>query len=283
MRPATERPPVPTHRRAAARATKKPPLLAEPVSVLQRTWGSWHFSLERKPLYADELAAQYDRVAATWKQRLNRLGIPRAYTRLMHSLLTGGALCALPDDAWVLDAGTGTGALSLALDAQHRAQRRGGRLLFSAIDRSPAMLEVARAEFDAARLDVALRHADIERLPFDDGVFDLVMAGHVVEHLPAPEAAVRELVRVLRPGAPLLLLTTRQSFLGALVQLQWRVHRLGMQELEALLRASGLEDVRFVTLPGAAWNRHLSLVCTARKAERAMQNGVSQTHAEASR
>lgn len=262
---------------------KTRPRAADHIPVMQRTWGSWRFSLEREPLRADELTAQYDRAAATWKRRLRHLGVPQAYARLMRGLLTEGLLRTLPSGAWVLDAGTGTGTLSLALDAQHRAHGCGDRLMFSVVDRSPAMLRAARTAFDATPIDVALRRADIHRLPFDDGVFDFVMAGHVIEHLPAPEAAVRELVRVLRPGAPLLLLTTRQSLLGALVHLRWRVHRFGASDLSALLEASGLEDIRCAPLPGAPLSHHLSLVCTARKAKRPTRSGVPEAHAEASR
>jgi len=282
MRSTTERTSTSSRRRAShLGAEKTRHRTADHIPVLRRTWGSWRFSLEREPLRADELTARYDTAAATWKRRLHQLNVPQAYARLMRGLLTEGPLRTLPDGAWVLDAGTGTGALSLALDAQHRAHGRGHQLMFSAMDRSPAMLKEARAAFDAARIDVAVRRADIHRLPFDDGVFDFVMAGHVIEHLPAPEDAVRELVRVLRPGAPLLLLTTRRSFLGALIQLQWRVHRFGAPDLRTLLEATGLEDIRFAPLPGAPLSHHLSLVCTARKAW-PTRNGVPKTRAEVS-
>lgn len=40
--------------------------------------------------------------------------------------------------------------------------------------------------------------ADIARLPFDDGAFDLVLAIEVLEHVPDPAAALAELSRVSR-------------------------------------------------------------------------------------
>lgn len=55
-------------------------------------------------------------------------------------------------------------------------------------------------------IDTAAR-ADLARLPFRDESFALVLSSHVVEHLVAPEAVVRELARVMRPGALLILLT----------------------------------------------------------------------------
>jgi len=47
---------------------------------------------------------------------------------------------------------------------------------------------------------VAVR-ADLNHLPFKDGTFDLITSMSVMEHLQDPEVAVRELSRVLKPGA----------------------------------------------------------------------------------
>ncbi len=46
---------------------------------------------------------------------------------------------------------------------------------------------------------IAVR-GDAFRLPFADGTFDRVIASEILEHLPADEQAMAELVRVLRPG-----------------------------------------------------------------------------------
>lgn len=49
---------------------------------------------------------------------------------------------------------------------------------------------------------------DAERLPFADGVFDLVVANDSMEHFPNPEAALPELARVVRPGGGVFLFFT---------------------------------------------------------------------------
>lgn len=41
---------------------------------------------------------------------------------------------------------------------------------------------------------------DARRIPFDDASFDRVIASEVLEHIPDDDAAIAELVRVLRPG-----------------------------------------------------------------------------------
>jgi SAM-dependent methyltransferase len=46
---------------------------------------------------------------------------------------------------------------------------------------------------------VAVR-ADITALPFPEGRFDALLCSHVLEHVPDDSRAMRELVRVLRPG-----------------------------------------------------------------------------------
>lgn len=240
------------------------------IPVVRQTLGSWRVTVERTPFSDVALAARYDRAASGWNRRLDLLGVPRAYRRLFRALLTDGPLQALPTGAWVLDAGVGTGALSLALASEYEAVRPpatapSDRLLFSAVDRSRAMLQSARAAFDAARLDAAFRCTDLTALPFEDNTFDLVMAGHVIEHLPDPQAALRELVRVLRPGAPLLLLATRRSVLGALVHLQWRTHTMRAADLTHGLEACGVDHVEIITPPASAWLRRASLVVVARK------------------
>ena len=45
-----------------------------------------------------------------------------------------------------------------------------------------------------------IRYADMHRLPFADGAFDVVFASHVLEHAHTPDLALKEVCRVLRLG-----------------------------------------------------------------------------------
>ena len=50
-------------------------------------------------------------------------------------------------------------------------------------------------------------HGSIEAIPVEDASFDVVLCLQVLEHVPDPAAAVRELRRVVRPGGRVLLST----------------------------------------------------------------------------
>lgn len=96
----------------------------------------------------------------------------------------------------VLDVGCGTGMLSEQLLGALPSCRLAG------IDLSPAMVERARARL-AGRAEV--READAERLPFHDGVFDLVVCNDSFHHYPDPDRAAFQMWRVLRKGGALVL------------------------------------------------------------------------------
>lgn len=73
---------------------------------------------------------------------------------------------------------------------------------YVAADISPAMLERTRANAARRGLDqVEALEADVEVLPFADGEFDLVVSFTGLHCFPRPELAVREIARVLKPGA----------------------------------------------------------------------------------
>ena len=76
-----------------------------------------------------------------------------------------------------------------------------------AIDVSAEMIRRAEQRMAGHPLARRCRLAvgDVERLEFGEGAFDAVLAMGVLEYLPACDGALREMVRVLRPGGHLVL------------------------------------------------------------------------------
>jgi SAM-dependent methyltransferase len=90
----------------------------------------------------------------------------------------------------VLEVGCGEGIVLAALAARLPGTR------FDGLEFDGATLEQARARCPGARLV----RGDACELPFEDRSFDLVVCLEVLEHLPEPAHALRELRRVARSG-----------------------------------------------------------------------------------
>ena len=230
------------------------------IPVLARWLGSWQISVRRRALSASELTRRYDRAAPTWRRMMDRFSFPDAYESLLGRMLHDEAPEFTGAQLRVLDCGVGTGALSGAL-----ARVLPTPFKLDAIDISPRMLELARGNLRDTGPKVTLRHGDVRKLPYDDGVFDLAMAAHVLEHLVVPSIALNEMVRVLKPGGLLVVCLTRRSPLGMYVHLKWRTHRMTPTQAEGLLLDSGLEDARCLSFNDRTFCRQLSMACIARK------------------
>lgn len=83
------------------------------------------------------------------------------------------------------------------------------------VDLTEHSIELVRRRLDLEGLDAALRAADAERLPFPDASFDVVYSWGVLHHTPDSDRAIREAVRVLRPGGRLcVMLYARRSWVA---------------------------------------------------------------------
>lgn len=91
----------------------------------------------------------------------------------------------------VLDVGCGTGVLAAAA-----AERVGPDGEVTGVDINRGMLEVAARSGD----HVTWLEADAQQLPFDSESFDAVASQFALMFVPDPARALREMVRVARPG-----------------------------------------------------------------------------------
>jgi len=143
----------------------------------------------------------------------------------------------------ILEIGIGTGLSATAYPSDCRVV---------GIDVSSAMLERARRRFERRQLDhVFLCRMDAASLAFPDACFDAVYAPYVVNVLPNPVQAVREMIRVCRPGGRLVILNhfrDRRRRAASVTKWLGRVawHAGGANwdlDLPTLLRQSGLNAV----------------------------------------
>jgi arsenite methyltransferase len=96
----------------------------------------------------------------------------------------------------VLDLGSGAGTDSLIA-----AQMVGSAGTVTGIDMTAEMLEKARAAAAELGLDnVTFLEGEVERLPFADESFDVVISNGVIDLVPDKDAVFSEIHRVLRPG-----------------------------------------------------------------------------------
>ena len=86
-------------------------------------------------------------------------------------------------------------------------------------DLSPAAIQLAQAYADGVRYEIG----SLADLPYPDGFFDIVVLFDVLEHVPDPDRALREIGRVLRPGGLFHALIPCEGQAGTLHWVLWKI------------------------------------------------------------
>ncbi len=103
-----------------------------------------------------------------------------------------------PPGSTILEAGCGIGAQTIILAKMNPKAR------FVSIDISEDSLSRAKIAVEDYQLtNVSLQKADIFNMPFAAESFDHIILCFVLEHLPKPLDALRNLIHVLKPGGTL--------------------------------------------------------------------------------
>ena len=170
----------------------------------------------------------------------------------------------------VLEIGVGLGSDLI------RFARAGAKV--TGIDLTEHAVQLVRRRLELEGLAGNVQTADAENLPFADESFDLVYSWGVLHHTPDTERAVREAIRVVRPGGRLcVMLYARHSWVSygmwvrhaLLAGRPWRSLRTvlaahmesegtkGYTERELRDLFAGLDEPR-VTKVGTAYDRQIA-------------------------
>jgi ubiquinone/menaquinone biosynthesis C-methylase UbiE len=162
--------------------------------------------------------------------------------------------------ALVLDAAGGTGKWSIPI------AKRGPRVILG--DISIGMLETAKEKIAQEGLQerIEVRECDLRKLDFEDETFDLVFCEHAFCFIKEQETVMKELLRVLKKGHPLILTAQNRYVLSLstvsedvayasrilsketqfIMRSSLKVYALSPEEFRQLLQANGVKIERIV-------------------------------------
>lgn len=168
----------------------------------------------------------YDRIADVHNLAMKVNGYRDSVANYLRSLDL-----KINSDSLVLDAGCGTGLVTLALyKAGYRPQKT------YALDLSLKSLEIAREQFEKDKYikpnDVETIQGNILTLPFPDGKFDAVVTCGVLEYVPL-EDGLREMARVLKKDGILILIPVRPSLVGSVLEILYNFKTHPIEKVEA--------------------------------------------------
>lgn len=192
----------------------------------------------------------FGRVAGEWDGVRNELFGEKVTLKALLPLL--------PSHWTVADLGCGTGnAAELLAPCVSRVL---------CVDQSQPMLDAASKRLEQFR-NVEFLVGDLERLPIADGSVDAAVCVLVLVHIADPQAAVREMARILKPGGIALIVDMtehdRDTFKRTMGH-RWQ--GFGVPELFRFMRSAGLTNERFQTLTSESEARGPGLfACTATK------------------
>lgn len=197
----------------------------------------------------------YDRIADVHNLAMKVNGYRDSVAKYLRSLSLG-----LNEDSLVLDAGCGTGLITLALYKAGYQPRK----TFS-LDLSFNSLKIAAEQFEkdehVQRERVAPVQGNVLALPFADGQFDYVMTCGVLEYVPL-DAGIREMARVLKPGGSLIIIPVRPSLIGSVLEIlyDFKIHPVEQVKETAARYFDIVGNYNFPITEPIGWSKTLFLL-----------------------
>lgn len=178
---------------------------------------------------------RFNDIAASWDEHPGRVETAQAVARAMLEVL------GLRGDERALEFGCGTGLVTALLASSLRH--------VTAADSAPGMLEVLERKRSELGLDnVETLRADLS-VETPTGAFDLIFSSMTLHHIKDVEALFRRLAGMLAPGGRVALadLEAEDGTFHGPDKPGIAHNGFERADIEAWLRAAGLEDVRLTT------------------------------------
>ncbi len=164
-----------------------------------------------------------------FNREIERLRDPERVARLEVQRVVDLSLENLEGVRNVLDVGTGSGLFAENFSAHG--------LAVTGIDANPEMLPAARQHVPAG----TFREGVAEKLPFENGAFDLVFMGLLLHETDDARAALNEARRVVSKRVAILEWPDEEQSFGPP-----REHRLSYEKIASLARQAGFKEVQCI-------------------------------------
>jgi ubiquinone/menaquinone biosynthesis C-methylase UbiE len=128
-------------------------------------------------------------------------------------------LVRLPADSRILELGSGPGLLWKSC-----INRIPGGWKITLSDLSPGMLDAAWRNLVVTGRAFQFKEIDAQSIPFEDETFDVVIANHMLYHVPDRSRALSEIKRVLKPGGHFVATTAGEKHLHEILDWFRQIH-----------------------------------------------------------
>jgi ubiquinone/menaquinone biosynthesis C-methylase UbiE len=197
----------------------------------------------------------YDRIADVHNLAMKINGYRSSVAKFLGSLDL-----EIDSDSLVLDAGSGTGIVTQGFySAGFRPKKT------FALDLSLNSLKISREEIekdeetDAENIEEV--QGNILKLPFADETFDLILTCGVLEYVPLDEG-LKEMARVLKTGAKLVLIPVKPSLVGSILEIiyNFKTHPIKKVKKIAAQNFKIIGDYQFPITEPISWSKMIFLL-----------------------
>lgn len=197
----------------------------------------------------------YDRIAEIHNITLKLNGYRKSVSKFLKSLDL-----KVDENSTVLDAGTGTGLVTLGF---YDAGFKPGKTV--ALDLSEGSLKLASEQFRKDRRTkgktIVPVQGNVLSLPFEDETFDLVFSCGVLEYVPLDDG-LREMHRVLKSSGRLVFIPVKPGFVGSVLEFlyNFKIHPLESVRSSARRYFNIVGNYNFPTTEPISWSKAIFLL-----------------------